>query len=165
MPNENQLAVLICIFVGKKKIRQSALPRQRLLSACKRAPSIRGFFHWCGPGATGECWEYNSAMSNGNSLPEELSDGERLKKGGRWLTFTLYRYCTNHSWAPPHPGRKREKKKNSPYGSSFFLIRSLIRLGWGFWSIQNNYFSVEHAQLKNGVAGDDRWKVPHRTWK
>lgn len=41
------------------------------------------------PGATGECWECELEMSDGDSLPEKQSNGGRWKKGGRCLAFTL----------------------------------------------------------------------------
>lgn len=41
------------------------------------------------PGATGECWECKSAMSDGDSLPGKQCSGGRWEKGGRCLAFTL----------------------------------------------------------------------------
>lgn len=53
------------------------------MSACS------SLFRSHGPGATGECWECKPVMSDGDSLPEKQSHGERWKEGGRWLAFTL----------------------------------------------------------------------------
>lgn len=123
-PSENQLEVLICIFVKKRPVSHRYHDNASALVRCTHF--LSAYVPQGNAGNTTLRWVMATVC-----LRNWVIERDWRREGDD--SHLLYTDIVPTTHEHHHTrGERERKKKNFPYGSSFFLIRSLIRLGWVF---------------------------------